>query len=76
MPALPIFGFDGWNDFHFPVAKAVWMPAAILLCLLGVIPGLIVFLLVQRAKRYQAECPNCGHALLLKMNEALAVKSS
>jgi hypothetical protein len=75
-PHCRYHGLMGWNDFHFPIARAVWMPVAILLCLVGVIPGLIVFLLVQRAKRYQAECPNCGHALLLKMNEAQPVKSS
>lgn len=69
-------GLMGWNDYHFPIAKAVWMPVAILLCLLGILPGLIVFLFVQRAKRYEAECPNCGQALLLKMNEAEQVKST
>jgi hypothetical protein len=68
-------GLMGWNDFHFPVAKAVWMPVALLLCLVGVIPGLIVFLLIQRKKRYAAECPNCGKALLLKMDEAEVAKT-
>jgi len=75
-PNCRYHGLMGWNDFHFPMAKAVWMPLALILCLVGIIPGLIVFLLVQRAKRYQAECPNCNHALLLKMNEAQPVKSS
>jgi hypothetical protein len=69
-------GLMGWDDFHFPVRKAIWMPVALLLCLLGVIPGLIVFLVVQRGKRYAAVCPNCEKPLLLKMSEAQPVKSA
>jgi hypothetical protein len=75
-PNCRYHGLMGWNDFHFPMAKAVWMPLALILCLVGIIPGLIVFLLVQRGKRYKAECPNCGQALLLNMKEAQPAKSS
>jgi predicted RNA-binding Zn-ribbon protein involved in translation (DUF1610 family) len=69
-------GLMGWNDFYFSIRKAVWMPVALLLCVAGIIPGLIVFLVVQRTKRYQAQCPNCGKQLLLKTKEAQPVKSA
>ncbi len=44
--------------------------SAVVLSLFAIIPGLILFFILRRTRRYQAQCPSCERLLSLTTNEA------
>jgi len=66
----------GWNDFKLPIPKPLLLTLLVPLALLGLLPAVIAFVVVQRKRRYAAECPYCLTALELKPRDARGVKST
>jgi hypothetical protein len=62
----------GWNKVKLPISLWVLLP----LGLIGFLPAAIGYFVVQKKKRYLAECPNCKESLSLPPNEVKEIKSA
>ena len=62
----------GWNGFKMPISLWLVIP----LMLLGLFPGLIVFLINWRGRKYAAQCPQCGQSIALSRTGAIPLRGT